>query len=314
MRWLAKAAVQGGLSLVPGGRRANYFMQRNVSKRLPRRDADFDFHAATAARHLAALERVRPGAERAALRCYEFGAGWDLIGPIAMWALGVEHQTLVDIEPNVKLELVNDTIPRFAKHLARLEQALQAPLRAPDPTPMASLGELAPRFGITYLAPQDARELPLPAGSVDFVSSTFTLEHIPPGDIAAILRETRRVMTPEGVISSLIDMQDHYNYIDSGLSVYNYLRYPAWRWRFLNPSLQPQNRLRHSQYLRLFDAAGFEELSDEPVRPSPDDLRELRQMRRAPEFAGFDEVDLGTRSTHLVARPRAEADAAPASR
>jgi hypothetical protein len=305
VRWLAKAAVQGGLSLIPGGRRANYFLQRNVSRRLPRSEADFEFHAGTAVRHVAALDRARPGTDRAGLRCYEFGAGWDLIGPITMWALGVERQTLVDIEPNVKLELVNDTIARFANRHARFEQVLETTLRAPDAAPLTDLGELAPRFGITYLAPQDARDLPLADGTVDFVSSTFTLEHIPPDDIVAILRETRRVMAPAALISSLIDMQDHYNYIDSGVSVYNYLRYPQWRWRFLNPSLQPQNRLRYSQYLRLFDAAGFDVVSDEPVRPSPEDLRELRQMRRAPEFAGFDEIDLGTRSTHLVARPRA---------
>jgi SAM-dependent methyltransferase len=304
VRWLAKAAIQGGLSLVPGGRQANYFLQRNVSRRLPRSDADFDFHADTAARHLAALERARPGTDRAGLHCYEFGAGWDLIGPIAMWALGIEHQTVVDISPHVKLELVNDTVERFAHHRSRLEQALGRPLRAPDAETVTTPGELATRFGIAYLAPQDARSLPLADHTVDFVSSTFTLEHIPHSDIAAILRETRRVMAPDAVISSLIDMQDHYNYVDSAVSVYNYLRYPAWRWRFLNPSLQWQNRLRHSQYLGLFEAAGFELVSDDPVRPTDEDLRELKRMSRAPEFEAFDEADLGIRSTHLVARPR----------
>jgi SAM-dependent methyltransferase len=306
VRWLAKAAVQGGLSLVPGGHQANYFLQRNVSRRLPRSEADFDFHAGTAARHLAALDHARPGTDRAALRCYEFGAGWDLIGPFAMWALGIDHQTVVDISPHVKLELVNDTIARFANHTTRLAQTLGGPLRAPDARIITSPGELATRFGIAYLAPQDARTLPLTEHSVDFVLSTFTLEHIPHDDIAAILRETRRVMAPGSIISSLIDMQDHYNYIDSGVSVYNYLRYPAWRWRFLNPSLQWQNRLRHSEYLGLFEAAGFEVISDEPVLPTDDDLRELRAMSRAPEFQGFGEADLGIRSTHLVARPRAE--------
>jgi hypothetical protein len=188
--------------------------------------------------------------------------------------------------------------------LARLEQALAATLRAPEPSPVAGVGDLATRFGITYLAPQDARALPLADRTIDFVSSTFTLEHIPPGEIAAILRETRRVMTPDAIISSLIDMQDHYNYVDSGCRSTTTC-YPAWRWRFLNPSLQPQNRLRHSEYLRRFDAAGFEVVSDEPVRPTAEDLHELRRRPLAPEFAGFDEVDLGTRSTHLVARPRA---------
>jgi SAM-dependent methyltransferase len=305
MRWLAKAAVQGGLSLVPGGQRANYFLQRNVSKRLPRSDADFDFHAATAARHLAALDRVRPNVERASLRCYEFGAGWDLIGPIAMWALGVDRQTVVDINPNVKLELVNDTVRRFADQQPRLERALDGSLRPTVPTPVTGINQLAGRFGINYLAPQDARAMPLPDGSIDFVLNTFTLEHIKAEDIAAILRETRRIMAPDGVISSLIDMQDHYNYIDSTVSVYNYLRYPAWRWRFLNPGLQWQNRLRHPVYLELFERAGFEVLLDEAQTPSESDLRELARIPLAPEFTGFSQADLGIRSTHLVARPRA---------
>jgi len=304
MRWLAKAAVQGGLSLVPGGQRANYFLQRNVSKRLPRSDADFDFHAATAARHLAALDRVDPGNERGALRCYEFGAGWDLIGPIAMWALGVERQTVVDINPNVKLELVNDTVRRFADHRPRLEGALGSSLRPVDATPLTGLHQLPGRFGISYLAPQDARATPLPNGGVDFVSNTFTLEHINSQDIAAILRETRRVMAPGALISSLIDMQDHYNYIDPKVSVYNYLRYPDWRWRFLNPGLQWQNRLRHPLYLKLFEGAGFEVLLDEAQTATDSDLRELARIPLAPEFRGFSEVEVAIRSTHLVARPR----------
>lgn len=305
MRWLTKAAVQGGLSLVPGGRRANYFLQRNVSRRLPRSDADFDFHAATASRHLAVLERVRPGVDRASLRCYEFGAGWDLIGPVAMWTLGIDQQTVIDLNRNLKLELLNDTIERFANHLPRLGHALGASLRAPDASPVAGVGDLATRFGITYLAPQDARALPLADRTVDFVSSTFTLEHIPASEVAAILRETRRVMAPNAIISSLIDMQDHYNYVDSSVSVYNYLRYPGWQWRLLNPSLHWQSRLRHSQYVELFDAAGFEIFLDQPDAPTDEDLRELRQMELAPEFGRFEVTDLGTKATHLVARPRA---------
>lgn len=303
VRWILKAAVQGTISILPRSEDANYFLQKNVSRRLPRAAGDFDMHAAYAARHLAALERVRPGVDRSTLRCYEFGAGWDLIERIAMYALGVNQQTTLDIRPNIRLELVNWTIHQFATNASHLEQVLGAPLRAVCDKPIVSTAELRERFGITYLAPADARAAPLPDGCVDFVTSTFTLEHIPPAEIAAILRETRRLLAPDGVISSAIDMKDHYQYIDAKVSTYNFLRYPPWVWRLLNPSLAPQNRLRHSQHLELFRDAGYEILFDDVQHPTAEDLRELEEMRVARQFADLSLVDLGTKSTHLVARP-----------
>ena len=59
--------------------------------------------------------------------------------------------------------------------------------------PIASLEELEARFGIRYLAPRDARATALPAGSVDFVSSTSTLEHVPARGARA---SPRRVQPP----------------------------------------------------------------------------------------------------------------------
>lgn len=302
MRWVAKAAVQGAISHVPRGHELNYYLQKHASKRLPRRGEAFDMHAVTAAQHLAALARIRPGADRSSLHFYEFGAGWDLIGPIAMWALGVDRQTLLDIRPNLKFELVNDTIRQFAARSEHLERLLGGPLRPVEDLPVTGVADLESRFGITYLAPADARSVPLPAGSVDFVSSTFTLEHIPAFEISAILRETRRLLGADGVMSSLIDMQDHYQYIDSKVSVYNFLRYRSPVWLLLNPSLQWQSRLRHSQYLELFRAAGYEILFDEPKPPTEEDLSMLAGMHVAPEFARFTLEDLGTRATHLVVR------------
>jgi SAM-dependent methyltransferase len=294
--------VQQALSVTPGGRSVNYRLQRTVSHRLPRRGADFDRHAQTAARHLRALGQVRAEVDRAGLRCYEFGAGWDLIGPIAMWSLGVNHQTLVDIRPNVKLDLVTDTIRRFARERIRLEGVLGDALRTPGEDPVTSLPQLASRFGITYLAPQNAQAPGLPDQSVDLVCSTFTLEHLPAAEIAGILAATRRTLAPGGVVSCLIDMHDHYIYSDPHLSAYNFLRYPSWLWRLLNPPLGWQSRLRHSEYLELFAQAGYEIVADDAQRPDEAAVRALARMHVARQFRGLDLIDLGTTATHLVAR------------
>ncbi len=79
MRWLAKAALQGLISFAPRADAANLFLQRRVTKTLPRNEAGFVQHALEATKHVVAFER-HGQATLADARAYEFGAGWDLIG------------------------------------------------------------------------------------------------------------------------------------------------------------------------------------------------------------------------------------------
>jgi hypothetical protein len=58
--------------------------------------------------------------------------------------------------------------------------------------------------------------------------------------------------------------------------------------------------LRHSEYLQLFREAGFQLLSDQPDRrtPEPHILERL-----APCFRGFSEEDLFTLGSLIIGRP-----------
>ena len=181
---------------------------------------------------------------------YEFGAGWDLVGPLTLALSGVGRQIVVDIRENLRLELVNDTLRRLPALLDETHRSFE---------PIASRGELERRLGIRYLAPCDARDTGLPASSVDMISSTFTLEHISAPDIAAILRESARLLRPGGLVSCAIDMKDHYSYFDDGLGPYHFLGVPERTWRFVNPDLHYQNRLRLPDYRRLFADAGLDD-------------------------------------------------------
>src|SRR5215213_10433711 len=129
MRWLAKAAVQGVISELPRSHEINYIFQRKVSRRLPRIGEEFDFHADTAAQHVRSLQRHRPQARLGDLQLYEFGSGWDLIGAIALWALGAERQLLIDIRRDLRIELVNHTLAQFARRHDELQARLGGPLR-----------------------------------------------------------------------------------------------------------------------------------------------------------------------------------------
>jgi SAM-dependent methyltransferase len=286
MRWVAKAAVQRGLGVLPQGERLNYLFQRHVARSLPGGEPVVRRKLARARQHLEAFGRPVGDAV-----FYEFGAGWDLAIPLSYAGLGVGRQILVDIRPSARVELVNETIVLLERELGPLGG------------PVSSLAELEERFGITYLAPRDARATGLESESIDFVTSTDVCEHIPEDDLGQIFRECRRLLRPGGAISCRIDLQDHYAYFDRGLSRYHFLRFSDRAWRLVNSPLHFQNRLREPDYRRLVEGAGLKIVSWAPSGPSPEGLAELEAMELAPRFRnGYTPAELGVTVLSFTAR------------
>ncbi|HJQ73942.1 MAG TPA: class I SAM-dependent methyltransferase [Gaiellaceae bacterium] len=301
MRWLAKAALQRTLGLLPQGERLNYVFQRHVLHSFPIGDASLRQKFTRAANHLAVYEEQGGGVPAAEATFFEFGAGWDLAIPLAYGLLGVGRQIVVDIRPSARLELVNDTIAAYERLRPELEKAAGRSLRDPG-GPVASLVDLEPRFGIRYLAPCDARATGLPAGSVDFVSSTDTCEHIPAADLAAIFAECRRLLRPGGALSCRVDLQDHYAYFDPSLSRYNFLRFSDRTWALVNSPLHFQNRLRAPEYLSLVRGAGLDVVTENPSGPSEDGRAQLQALPLAERFRGYSVDELGVTILSFVAR------------
>jgi SAM-dependent methyltransferase len=292
MNWKLKGLGQSALSRLPYAGALNYFGQKFITKA----------HAAgppvadrlEKARWFTARFREYHGGNLSDARFFEFGAGWDLAGPLALYCLGANSQCVVDIRPCARLELVNQTIAELNRRSAEVVRLAGAPL--------GSLGELEMRFGIRYQAPADARGTLLGGASVDCIVSTYTMEHIPVADLQAILAEARRILKPAGLILSLIDYQDHYSYRDAHISVYNFLQYTERQWRWFNSPLHYQNRLRHSQYRQLFADAGFEILAEDLKLPGAPDLDRFRGLRLAPAFGSFAVDDLTILGSGMVCR------------
>jgi SAM-dependent methyltransferase len=301
MNWKLKGLAQSALSRVPYAGAINYWGQKYVTRAHDPVPAVED--RLGKARWFLGRYGEHGGADPGVSQFFEFGAGWDLAGPLSLYSLGVNRQHIVDITPCARLELVNGVIAELNRRGSELPR--------PPGAPLPSLAELEPRFGIRYRAPADARATSLPRASVDCIVSTYTMEHIPEPDLRAILAESLRILKPAGLMLSLIDYQDHYSYRDPAISVYNFLQYSDWQWRWFNSSLHYQNRLRHSQYHRLFAEAGFEILEEELKRPEDRDLARFRKLRLAPAFHSFTAGDLTILASGMVCRrpPRRESEA-----
>jgi SAM-dependent methyltransferase len=299
MNWKYKALLQLAFSKVPYGERINYFFQRCVTRSLPTDDAKVPIIVSNAKEHIDVVRKYleRPLGE---IVFYEFGAGWDLMIPLAFYSFGVECQILVDIRPLVMPTLVNNTIKQFLR-LRHDFGFIRKPDRFLD-RGHAFPTQLREYYGIEYRAPCDARHTGFKTSSIDCITSTNTLEHISTQDIQAILRECYRILRDDGLMSFRIDYQDHYSYFDSSISVYNFLRYSDKVWAFFSPVLHYQNRLRHQDYLKIFDEWGFKVIEEQRMDGIAADLKTIELLPRVKRFRGASFAELAVRNSLVVLR------------
>jgi hypothetical protein len=303
MRWIAKAAVQKGLSALPREDAVNYFFQRHLTHSLPRSGSNLRLHIELPSRHLQMFQKYGPCAIGEA-SFFEFGAGWDLIGPMTLYALGVNKQVLIDIRHNLRFELVEQAWSDLKQRTDEIEQVSGMPARDLGSEPPDSQEALEERFGITYMAPYDARDTGLPAHSFDFVSSTDTIERIPTADLQRIFVESVRLLSPKGLLSCTIDLQDLFSYFDPSISPYNFLKFSDRVWGLANSGLHSQSRRRYTDYLGMLDTAGLEIVEQDVDEATPEELADLRSLKLAPRFRdGYSIEQLGVKSAHFVARP-----------
>jgi hypothetical protein len=302
MTWKVKAAIQRLLSAIPSGTDLNYLLQLYIARTLPESETIFESRVELAKRHMAVLaEQGRTNLGK--LLFFEFGAGRDLCGPLTFYCYGVTRQRLLDLDFILRPFLVNDTIRRLQAGAARYGLP-KVPGQLVREDRKGCVEDLKKYYGIDFTAPADARDTKLPTGSVDVVTSTNTLEHIPPADIASILAEIRRILAPNGLLSFQVDYQDHWSYFDSSIDVFHFLRYPPAEWSRYNPSLNYQNRMRHAAYLKLYEDAGLQVIS-ESREQQPEDLAKIAALPSlAEEFRSYTPEQLSVRKSFMVLRLR----------
>lgn len=296
MNWRLKCLAFHVLGRVPFGQAAHRAFQRLLTKRY--------FQRVTAAKlgtpelHLRHFRTLPAGAV-----ALEFGCGRDLLTSLLLSHAGAERVYAYDLVRLATIEQINGVIGQLRTLLPG------------DWPPVSSFEELSTHYRIDYRAPADARATGLADGSVDFVCSSAVMEHVPEGEIRAIMKECARICTPRAKVSFLIDYHDHYASADRNITMWNFYRYTDRQWRKFNPGNHYQNRLRHSDYARIFADLGFAVSSSEGVIPDWG-AAQLARVPLSPDFAHYSQDDLITLSGKYVLTPPTaaglESAAAPA--
>ncbi|HYO87658.1 MAG TPA: class I SAM-dependent methyltransferase [Candidatus Limnocylindrales bacterium] len=313
MHWLLKASIQGVLSSLPASQRWNYWFQRNMGSLSLSPDYILE-KLDLCNRHLENYRRFGQGDTRLPSSVIELGTGWLPIVPIGMHLCGVKKVFTIDVQPLSNPALLTELL-NVLSHMAFSEVVRVLPdaceseylqlVEMVGQTEMFTLEQI----GVTCTI-GDARGMKFQSSSLDLVVSNNTLEHIPGEVIAAIFEEFHRVLRTDGLMSHLIDMQDHYSYFDHTLTVYHFLQHGEKFWGLVNNSLQYQNRLRISDHRALHRNASFE-IVDEQTNPG--DLALLREIKVAESFRGYLPTDLAATQSWIVSRPTPAPAARPAA-
>jgi SAM-dependent methyltransferase len=271
MHWKAKATLQNAVSRLPSASSyaTYYWLQRHFG----------------GLRHINPMARLRAGIETwrqiekvgrdpLGKTFFEVGTGRVPMTPLAYWLMGTGRVITVDLNPYMKAELTRECLQYIAEHVEDV-QALFGPslnrerfaalLDFPRQDDF-DLRKLLDLCRIVYIAPGDAAHTELDRGAIDFHTSFNVFEHISRDVLLAILREGNRIIRSDGLFVHRVDYSDHFSHSDTRISPINFLQYSDTQWeRYAGNRYMYMNRLRHDDFLALFESASHRVLAAEPT-------------------------------------------------
>jgi hypothetical protein len=259
-------------------------------------DSRFEARVEYCRRHLEHLHEFR-GQMQDGFNVLEIGTGWYPVIPVGLYLCGAGQVWTFDIAPLLSSERVSYMLRKFSSSAktGRLQQLLpdirpdrvEALHTVAERSADSSLESLA-RLNITAET-REAQNTGLAPATIDLFTSTGVLEYIPGFALNEILGECRRIGRPGAVQSHYLNLVDQFSYFDQSITPFNFLKYSARSWKYLNSPLTWQNRFRISDFRRILGESGYRVLKEDCTRGKPEDLA---KVKLAPEFQDYRREDL----------------------
>ena len=172
----------------------------------------------------------------------EIGAGKSLEQNIYFSYIlnGQLDQTVIDISKMIDFQLFNEA-SRQISDLLNLKFKGN----------VSNQEDILDQYNIKYIAPCKIEDLN--DKKFDICVSTTTLEHFTLDDLKNFLKDIKKNLNLNGLVSSLIDYSDHYSHTDNNINSLNFLKFDESNWKKYNNEYLYQNRLRHQDYRKLFN-------------------------------------------------------------
>jgi SAM-dependent methyltransferase len=293
--WVLKAVIQKALSFLPFPHAANFLFQKYVTKGVRLTDALFEDKLTHCKNHLHyfSLYAAAPAASS-----LEIGTGWYPIVPLGLYLSGFHDIVSIDISDLLTTASIHQTIQRYRSYIEsgrlisflhqvdmdRFEKLKELLLINEPPH------ELLKRINIQIII-GDARHVSRPDASFDLINSNNTFEHIYPGILSDIAREFKRLLKPAGIMSHQIDMSDHFAHLDKSITIYNFLKFSDSQWARIDNNIQPQNRLRVSDFRKIFIGLGLTIACEQNRDGDVNQIKALRPQL-ADKYKSYSDTDL----------------------
>lgn len=305
MDWRIKGVVQGVLSFLPGGSAVNDALQRAAGGR---RDESHHIDLKFRADWLVQMKLLNDlGMSVRDRDLLEIGTGWLPVFPLCFALAGARRCYTFDLHRHLNLAVVPKALRELERHLPEIARASgedeavvrgrwQRLVAAGDGHAVLKLA------GIDYRAPADATKTGLPDACVAVVFSNSVLEHVSTPVLEPMMRESGRILQPDGLSLHSVNCGDHYAYFDRTITPIHYLRFSENEWRKWNNDLLYQNRLRPVDFVEAARSAGLEILLDLHT-PRAELLARIDGMPIAPEFRRYPKEQLCCTSVTFAGRP-----------
>jgi hypothetical protein len=309
--WLVKAMVQRGIGALPYPHFWNGLLQNWVTRSTRLSNEIFLENLRNCGIHLANFQRCG-STPAGSFSAFELGTGWFPVVPIGLFLCGAREVWAWDIAPLLKIDRLKEVIARFLEleerqllksYLDRLPDRLdllKEVMTRCDSPQRHKPAQLLEQMNIYYRLGNAARS-GLRPNSINLIVSDVVFQYLSAEELFEILLEFRRIAAPEAVMSHSIALDDQYSGSDPRITQFNFLRFSDRIWRWVNNPIIPLNRLRISDYRRLFSESGFQIVEETSRRGDP---AELARIPLAERFREYPLEDLLVTYTRLVTTPR----------
>jgi SAM-dependent methyltransferase len=278
-KWILKAVVQKTISYFPYKEKVNFLFQKYVTKGVYLDDQHFKYKLDALRDHIKYYKKHSDTSRQDAL-VLELGTGWYPIVPTMLYLNDFKKTISIDISNWMNLDR---QIIAFQKIIEYYDQGLLANY-ADDINPEKitvlrnicknrenyTIDEVNKLISLEYML-MDATSLNFKDETFDLICSNNTFEHVYKEILRGILKEFKRVLKRDGVMSHFIDLSDHFAHLDSTINIYHFLRFSKKKWGLIDNSIQPQNRMRWKDYLKMYAELGIE-VKEEDYREGSTDL------------------------------------------